>query len=110
MGNAWFFPSISNSTRKCSKIHPGELSGCFSTVLLFLIVPKSIDSLKEKTGKVNSFLKKKEKPNPSTLEFKAKYNKRRRENVCNFIKNKEYKYIIGKRMPPILTQIFFYFQ
>ena len=22
MGNAWFFPSISNSTGKCSKIHP----------------------------------------------------------------------------------------
>ena len=38
-----------------------ELSGCFSTVLLFLIVPKSIDSLKEKTekpDKVNSFFKK----------------------------------------------------
>ena len=61
MGNAWFFPSISNSTGKCSKLHPGELSGCFSTVLLFLLVPKSIDSLKEKTektGKVNSFFKK----------------------------------------------------
>ena len=38
-----------------------ELSGCFSTVLLFLLVPKSIGSLKEKTkkpDKVNSFFKK----------------------------------------------------
>ena len=41
---------------------PGP-SGCFSTVLLFLLVPKSGDSLKEqteKTDKVNSvFLKRK---------------------------------------------------
>ena len=37
-----------------------KLSGCFSTVLLFLLVPKYIDSLKEKTkktDKVNSFFK-----------------------------------------------------
>ena len=35
-----------------------DLSGYFSTVLFFLLVPKSIDSLKEKTektDKVNSF-------------------------------------------------------
>ena len=42
---------------------PCELSGCFSTVLLFLLIPKSGDSLKEqteKTDEVNSaFLKKK---------------------------------------------------
>ena len=40
-----------------------ELSGCFSTVLFFLLVPKSIDSLKQKTekpDKVNSFFKKRE--------------------------------------------------
>ena len=30
-----------------------ELSGCFSTVLLFLLVPKSIDFLKEKTEKTD---------------------------------------------------------
>ena len=36
-----------------------ELSGRFSTVLFFLLLPKSIDSLKEKTeNKVNSFFKK----------------------------------------------------
>ena len=38
-----------------------EFSGCFSTVLLFLLVPKSTDSLKEKTkkpDKVNSPFKK----------------------------------------------------
>ena len=38
---------------------PAELSGCFSTVWLFLLVAKSGDSLKEqteKTDKVNSFL------------------------------------------------------
>ena len=72
-----------------------ELSGCFSTVLLFLIVPKSIDSLKEKTekpDKVNSFFKK-EKTISGSLEFKAKCIKRRRVNRCNFIKNKEYKCI-----------------
>ena len=81
---------------------PCELSGCFSTVLLFLLVPKSIDFLKEKTektDKVNSLFKK-ENPIPGTLEFKAKYNKTRRGNACNFIKNKEYKYILGKSMPP----------
>ena len=26
--------------------------------------------------------------------------KRRRANECNFIKNKEYKYVLGKSMPP----------
>ena len=64
------------------------LSGYFSTVLFFLLVPKSIDSLKEKTektDKVNYFLKK-EKPISGTLEFKAKYIKRRRGNEYNFIK------------------------
>ena len=79
-----------------------ELSGCFSTVLFFLNVPKPIDSLKEKTekpDKVNSFFKK-EKPIPGTLKFKAKYIKRRRVNGCNFIKNKEYKSILCKSMPP----------
>ena len=30
---------------------PYDLSGCFSTVLLFLFVPKSGDSLKEQTEK-----------------------------------------------------------
>ena len=38
-----------------------ELSGCFSTVLLFLLVPKSIDSLKQNTKKLdkeNYFFKK----------------------------------------------------
>ena len=43
---------------------------------------------------------KKEKPIPGTLEFKAKYIKRRRGNGCNFIKNKEYKYVLGKSIPP----------
>ena len=79
-----------------------ELSGCFSTVLFFLNVPKPIDSLKEKTekpDKVNSFFKK-EKPIPGTLKFKAKYIKRRRVNGCNFIKNKVYKSILCKSMPP----------
>ena len=78
-----------------------DLSGCFSTVLFFLLVPKSIDSLKNiknREGKLR-FLKK-EKPIPGTLELKAKYIKRRRENGCNFIKNKEYKYVLGKSMSP----------
>ena len=38
-----------------------DLSGCFSTVLFFLLVPKSIDALKEKAekpDKLNSFFKK----------------------------------------------------
>ena len=37
------------------------------------------------------------------LEFMAKYIKRGRGNGCNFIKNKEYKYILGKTMPPYTT-------
>ena len=48
-GNAWFFPSKSTL----------RALGCFSTVLPFLLVPKSIDSLKEKRknpDNVNSFL------------------------------------------------------
>ena len=74
---------------------PCQLSGVFSTVLSFLLVPRSSDSLKEqteKTDKVNSF--------PGTLEFKAKYIKRRRGHGCNFIKRENYKYILSKSMPP----------
>ena len=49
-GNTWF--SLSKSTLRAL---------CFSKVLLFLLVPKFIDSLKEKTknpDKVDSFVKK----------------------------------------------------
>ena len=54
------------------------LSGCFSTIL-FLLVSKSIDSIKEKTEKnieETPFLKK-EKPIPDMLKFKANHNKRK---------------------------------
>ena len=79
---------------------PCELSSCFSTVWLYLLVPKSGDSLKEQTEKIlpDKLLfkkkRKKEKSIPNTLEFKAKYIKRRR------LKKVEYKYILGKSMPP----------
>ena len=53
-----------------------ELSGCFPTVWLFLLVPKSGDSLKEQTEKTDFF--KKEKSALGTLKFKARYIKRRR--------------------------------
>ena len=59
-----------------------ELSGCFSTVLFFLLVPKSIDSLKEKTektNKVNSFFKKR-KANSRHAGIQSKiYQKKKRE-------------------------------
>ena len=51
MRNAWLFPSIFNSTGNVLQNPPCELSGCFSTVLLFLLAPKSGDSLKEQTEK-----------------------------------------------------------
>ena len=54
----------------------------------------------------NSFFLKKEKPIPDTLEFKDKYIKRKRGYRCNFIKNKEYKYILDKNMPPYTNLIF----
>ena len=83
---------------------PCELSGCFSTVLFFPLVPKSIDSLKEKTeksDKANSFFFKKRKTNSIHAGIQSKkYIKRRKGNGCNFIKNKKYKYILGKSMPP----------
>ena len=63
-----------------------DLPSYFSKVLFFLLVPKSIDSFKEKTEKTDKV-------------FKAKYIKRRRGNGCNFIKNKEYKYALSKSMP-----------
>ena len=59
-----------------------ELSGGFSTVLFFLLVPKSIDSLKEKTektDKVNSFFKNR-KTNSRHARIKSKiYHKKMRE-------------------------------
>ena len=48
-----------------------DLCGCFPTVLFFIAIPKSIDSLKEKTekpDKVNSFFKKKKN------QFQARWN------------------------------------
>ena len=111
MENAWFSSSISNSTEKCSKIHPVS----FLVVFHSIIVSNSSKIswfLKRKNRKNRSgqlpFLKK-GKPIPGTLWLKARYNKRRRGNGYNFIKNKEYKYILGKSMPPIPTQIFPYF-
>ena len=68
------FPLISKKHGKMQQNPPCELSGCFSTVWLFLLVPKSGNSLKEQTEKnnqVNSFfLKIKKKSIPGTLEFK----------------------------------------
>ena len=59
-----------------------DLSGCFSTVLFFLLAPKSIDSLKEKTEKtekVNSFFKNR-KTNFRHAGIRSKlYQKRKRE-------------------------------
>ena len=79
----------------------------------FLIVRENATKLTvwDETGKLVLilFFLKKEKPIPGTLEFKAKYNKRRKRNGCNFTKNKEYKYISDKSMPPMLTKIFPYF-
>ena len=37
---------------------------------------------------------------PDTLELKAKYIKRRRGHGCYFIKKEEYKYTLGKSIPP----------
>ena len=82
---------------------PCEISGCFSKVLLFLLVPKSGNPLKEQTettDKVNSFFLEKEKSILGTLQFKVKYIKTRRGHGCNFIKKEEYKYILAKSMPP----------
>ena len=61
-----------------------ELSGCFSTVLLFLLVPKFIGSLKEKTekpDKVNSFFKKR-KTNSRHAGIQSKiYQKKKSESM-----------------------------
>ena len=37
---------------------------------------------------------------PDTLELKANHIKRRRGGGCNFIKKEEYKYTLGKSIPP----------
>ena len=37
---------------------------------------------------------------PDTLELKVKYIKRRRGHGYNFIKKEEYKYTLGKSIPP----------
>ena len=88
--------------RKMQQNPPCELPGCFSTTLLFLIVPKFGESFKEqteKTDKVNFFFKER-KFDSTYAKFKAKYIKRRIGCGCNFIKKDEYKYILCKSMPP----------
>ena len=79
---------------------PWELSACFFTELLFLLIPESGDSWKEQTEKRETAFLKKENSIPGTLEFKAKYIKRRRRHGCNFIKKEERKNILGKSIPP----------
>ena len=72
MENAWFFSSISNSTEKCSKIHPVSFLVVLHSII-FLLVPKSIDSLKEKiekTDQVNSLFKKRESQFQARCESK----------------------------------------
>ena len=86
---------------------PHKLSGCFSTVLLFLLVIKSVDSLKEKQKKpirLTPFLKK-EKPITGTLE----YDKRRRGSRCNFIKKRNTNMYQGKACHPCLHKSFLSF-
>ena len=48
------FPLISKKHGKMQQNPPCELSGCFSTVWLLLLVPKSGNSLKEQTEKKQS--------------------------------------------------------
>ena len=69
---------------------PCGLSGCFWTVLMFLSVLKSGNSLKEQRDKND----------------KKNYQKRRRHG-CNFIKKEQNKYTLGKVCHP--PQIFPYF-
>ena len=77
---------------------PCELSSCFSTVLLFLLVPKSVGSLKqqtEKIDKVNSvFLKR--KINSRHAGIQSKIYKKKKKTCMYFTKKQEYKYILGK--------------
>ena len=72
MGNAWFFPSKSTQLALWLFFHS----------IIFLLVPKSIDSLKEKTektDKVNSFFKKR-KANSRRAGIQSKiYQKKKRE-------------------------------
>ena len=66
------------------------LSGCFSTVRLFVLVAKSGNSLKgqtEKTGKVNSFLKKKE--NQFQTRWNSKQNIAKEEERIDMISSKK---------------------
>ena len=59
-----------------------DLPGYFSTVLFFLLVPKSIDSFKEKTektDKVNSFFKKRKTNFRHTGIQSEIYQKKKRE-------------------------------
>ena len=89
---------------------PCELSSCFSTVLLFLLVPKSVGSLKqqtEKIDKVNSvFLKR--KINSRHTGIQSKIYKKKKKTCMYFIKKQEYKYILGKcRRPCTNISLFF---
>ena len=59
-----------------------DISGYFSTVLFFLLVPKSINSLKEKTektDKLNSFFKKRKTSSRHTRIQSKIYEKKKSE-------------------------------
>ena len=83
-GKCMAFPINFYQHKKMQQNPPYELSGCFSAVLLFLLVPKSGNSLKEqteKTDKVNSFFKKR-KINSRYARFQSKkYQKKNRTRM-----------------------------
>ena len=69
---------------------PCELSGCFSTLLLFLLVPTSGDSLKEqteKTDRVNSIFQKKK--NRFHARWNSKQNISKEEEGIDVISSKK---------------------
>ena len=92
MGNAWFFSSKSTLWPLWLFFHSIGFSTC----------SKSSWFLKRENITSSPFLKI-EKPIPGTVEFKVKYIKRWRGNGCNFAKNKKYRYILSKSMPPYTT-------
>ena len=103
MGNVQISPSIFHSIGKCNEIHriTWEI-GTHTLPKVWVFFPSDLHPMVFLTSwKMHGFSRQFPIASvPDTLELKAKYIKIRRGHGCYFIKKEEYKYTLGKSIPP----------
>ena len=105
MGNAQVSPSISlaleNAAKSIELKEPGKFVPILSPKYGYFFPADSHPMVSSTPWKIHGFSHQFPLASiPDTLELKVKYIKRRRGHECYFIKKEEYKYTLGKSIPP----------